>query len=147
MFSGSPAPLHAATPLFPLLAQAEPGDALGAWIRGSRRLLLLRAPGRRLLAGSDLGALLQRCRRLAVRQDRGIAVLEAHQLIAWRTLQVTTGMPYLPSAERLRALFPDLLMEGCRLEVRLGLEPPEAVLAACVAERIEVRGSRICYRA
>jgi hypothetical protein len=90
--------------------------------------------------------LLRRCRLIGVRDGAAVVVLEAQQLIAWRTLQVTTGTPYLPSLERLRALYPDLRLDGHRLEIRLGLEPPEAVLAACVAERIEVQGTRIKYR-
>jgi hypothetical protein len=101
---------------------------------------------RSLLIGPDLGALLRRCTRVAVRHGPDVVAYEAARLIAWRTLQVVTGTPCLPAFERLRALFPDLCVRESRLWLPIGLGGPEEALAACAAARISVVSSRIDYR-
>jgi len=146
MCQGAPSQLLPAARLRAVLALARPGELLGVWARGGRRALRLRINRRALLIGADLGMLLRRCDRLAIRcRDRAVAV-EAEGLIAWRTLQVVTGTPYLPELDRLRFLVPDLEVSGTRLTLRLGLGGPEEALAACVAARVPVVASWIDYR-
>ena len=72
--------------------------------------------------------------------------VDAEELIAWRTLRIVTGVPYLPEIARLRSLVPALEVSGARLAVRLGLAGPEEALAACVAARVPVVASWIEYR-
>jgi hypothetical protein len=133
--------------LLPLVALSTRADPLGIWLRGCRNLLRLRlGPAGRLLVSPDLGSLLRRCRRIAVRIAGRVVVLGAERLIAWRTLQVATGTPYLPSLERLRTVFPGAALNGRVLEVPLGTESPEAVLASCLLEGIDVSGTWISYR-
>jgi hypothetical protein len=116
-------------------------------VRAARWPLHLRAGGRDLLAATDLGYLLRRCQRILLRVEGRPAVLPAETLIAWRTLQVAIGAPYLPRAHPLRDAFPGLAASGGRLSLPIGLDGPESALAACAAARLPVAASWIEYRA
>ncbi len=146
MLHGAPSQLLPAILLHRLLALARPGELLGAWIRRGRHALRLRAEGRSLLAGSDLGALLRRCNRIAIRHHGEVLVVEAERLIAWRTLQVVAGTPYLPDQRELQALFPELEIRGSSFMLPIGLCSPEEALAACIAAKVPVVASWIEYR-
>jgi hypothetical protein len=146
MLPGAPSQLPPSVSLPAVLILARPGEQLGAWVRGAGHRLALRAGGRSLLIGADLGALLRRCTRVAVRQGQHVVAHEARHLIAWRTLRVVTGTPFLPGLERLRALFPELCARESRLWLPIGLGGPEEALSACTAARIPVLSSRIDYR-
>src|SRR4051812_44414262 len=109
MFSGPPLPLPPHLPLSRLLAHAPSSGALGAWTRGCRYAFQVYDTGTsdcRILVSADLGLLIGRCSHVAVREGEELVVLEAEQLIEWRTLQVVTGTPFLPEPERLNAMFP-----------------------------------------
>jgi hypothetical protein len=116
-------------------------------VRAGRWALHLRAGGCALLASHDLGFLLRRCERILLRVEGRATVLPAETLIAWRTLQVVVGSPYLPGVSTLRRVFPGLIVADGRLALPLGLEPAEPALAACAAERVPVAASWIEYRA
>ena len=146
MLQGSPSPLLAADLLTSVLPLARPGELIGAWMRGCRRLLRLRSARRALLAGSDLGVLLRRCNRVAIRHRSQLLVVDAERLIAWRTLRIVTGATDLPGVEQLRMLIPRLEARGSRIDVPIGLGAPEEALAACVAARVPVVASWIAYR-
>jgi len=145
MLPGAPSRLDVSFPLRRALACAHPGDLLGAWVRVGRRPLRLRARGCALLAATDLGWLLRRAARVLVRHGGRAVVLDAERLIAWRTLQVVVGAPYLPQVHELRKLYPELRADGWRLALPLGLEGAEPALAACVAARLPVAASWIDY--
>jgi hypothetical protein len=146
MCQGAPSQLLPTARLTAVLAVARPGELLGVWARGGRRALRLRVNRRALLIGADLGALLRRCNRIAIRYRGRAVVVEAEGLIAWRTLRIVTGTPYLLELERLRFLVPDLEVSGTRLTLPLGLGGPEEALAACIAARVPVVASWIEYR-
>jgi len=109
--------------------------------------LHLRAGGRALLASDDLGFLLRRCSRVVVRNGARTIALEAERLIAWRTLQIVVGAPYLPQLSELRALFPGLRVAEGRIALPIGLDGAEPALAACAAARVPVAATWIEYRA
>jgi hypothetical protein len=146
MLPGAPSRLPASFPLRRALAFAHPGEPLGAWVRMGRWPVHLRAGGCALLASADLGFLLRRAARVVVRDgDRAVA-LEADRLIAWRTLQIVVGTPYLPELRELRALYPGLRVEEGRLALPLGLDGAEPVLAVCAGARVPVAATWIEYR-
>lgn len=145
MLPGAPSRLDASFPLRRALACAHPGDLLGAWVRVGRRPLRLRAGGCALLAATDLGWLLRRAGRVLVRHGRHAVLIEAERLIAWRTLQIVVGAPYLPQVHELRQLYPELRSAGRRLTLPLGLDGAEPALAACAAARVPVAASWIDY--
>jgi hypothetical protein len=145
MLPGAPSRLHPSFPLRRALGLAHPGDPLGAWVRMGRWPLHLRAGGRALLASADLGYLLRRTARVLVRDGTTTAVLDAERLIAWRTLQVVIGTPYLPRVQALQALYPGLRVADGRLALPLGLDGAEPALAACAAARVPVAASWIDY--
>ena len=124
---------------------------MGAWLRGCGRELRLyiSAAGRcsSVLISGDLGLLLRRSSRVAVREGSQPVVLEAEVLIGWRALQVVTGTPYLPCLERLTALFPRAHLNPAGFQVPIESRAPEEVLADCLTHGIPVAGSRIIYRA
>jgi hypothetical protein len=99
-----------------------------------------------LIAG-DLGLLLQRCARVAVREGADVVLLESELLIQWRALQVVTGTPYLPCPHRLKELFPDSEIDDVGFHVPTRSCPPEAVLADCLTHGIPVAATHIIYRA
>ena len=113
MFAGSPLPLHPAWSLLSVVRQAAPGERLGAWVRGiGPRIRRGRAAGALLALSGDLGALLRCCDRVAVRHGLEPVLLPADELIGLRVLEIVLGLPYLPAAERLQALYPSLRNEG-----------------------------------
>ncbi len=146
MCQGVPSRLLPAVCLAAVLPFARPGEMLGVWTRGGRHALLLRIGHRAVLIGADLGALLRRCNRIAIRCGGRLEVVEAESLIAWRTLRIVTCTPFLPDLDRLRPLVPGLTASGTHLTLPLGLDGPEGVLAACVAAGVSVAASRIEYR-
>jgi len=146
MLPGAPSRLHSSFPLRRALGLTHPGDLLGAWVRVGRWPLRLRAGGRALLAGTDLGYLLRRCGRVLVRHGHRAVVLDADRLIAWRTLQIVVGAPFLPQVRELRAIYPNLRIAGGRITLPVGLDGPEPALAACAAARLPVSATWIDYR-
>jgi hypothetical protein len=108
--------------------------------------LHLRAGGRALLASADLGYLLRRCGCVLVRNGERPAVVDADRLIAWRTLQIVVGAPFLPRVQELRAIYPELQVAGGRISLPLGLQGAEPALAACAAARLPVTATWIEYR-
>jgi hypothetical protein len=146
MLPGAPSRLLTSFPLRRALALAHPGELLGAWVRLGRWPLHLRAGGRALHASADLGRLLRRCSRVLVRSGGGVVVVDAERLIAWRTLQIVVGAPYLPTVDGLRLLYPGLRVEHGRIALPLGLDGAEPALAACAAARIPVAATWIDYR-
>ena len=148
MHPGAPSRLSSSYPLRRALDCAHPGGPLGAWVRAGRCPAHLRAGGCALLIANDLGWLLRRCARILLRVEQQPAVLPAETLIAWRTLQVAVGAPYLPPRARLLSdAFPGLTVSAGRLSLPIGLESPEPALAACAAARVPVAASWIEYRA
>jgi hypothetical protein len=148
MFAGSPFPLHPASSLGSVLRQAIPGERLGAWVRGiGPRVRRGRVRGAGLALSGDLGALLRRCERVAVRHGAEPVVLPADELIRLRVLEIVLGLPYLPAAERLQALYPALRCQCGVLTLAVGADPPEEVLGRCAQDRIPVAASRIRYLA
>jgi hypothetical protein len=149
MLSGPPLPLSHDIPLHQLLIHASQPGTLGAWVRGSVRTLLLYEAGtgatHRLLLGPDLGYLLSRCDRIALRMGAGPVVLETDAVIQWRALQVVTASPYLAGLERLSALFPGLQPSGTGLFVPLPAGSPEQVMAELLASGVQIVGSWIVY--
>jgi hypothetical protein len=95
----------------------------------------------------DLGALLRRCDRIAVRHGPDIVVLSASQLVRCRVLEIVLGTPFLPPPAQLRALFPAVSAGRAGWSVPIGLASAEEALAICAAERVPVRASHIGYGA
>ena len=147
MLPGAPSRLPPSFPLRRALGLAHPGDPLGAWVRMGRWPLHLRAGGRALLASADLGYLLRRCAAVVVRDGESAAVLDADRLIAWRTLQIVVGAPYLPDVRALRAMYPGLRLAPGRIALPIGLDGAEPALAACAAARVPVAATWIEYGA
>jgi len=145
---GSPAPLLPSSTLAFLLRLARPGERLGAWVRGIGQRVrsgYAISGGVRLALSADLGALIRRCDRVAVRQRGSAVLLPAEQLIGLRVLEVVLGLPYLPGAERLRTLYPGLRVQEGVLALPIGRDSPEEALGLCAAGRIPVVASRIRY--
>ena len=145
MLPGAPSRLPTSFPLRRALGLAHPGDPLGAWVRMGRCPLHLRAGGRALLASTDLGYLLRRCAQVIVRDGEAAIVLEADQLIAWRTLQIVIGAPFLPAVQALQAMYPDLRVTHGRIALPIGLDGAELALSACAAARVPVTATWIAY--
>jgi hypothetical protein len=146
MLPGAPSRLSASFPLRRALGLAHPGEPLGAWVRMGRWPLHLRAGGCALLASADLAYLLRRSARVLVRDGGRPRIVQAERLIAWRTLQIVVGAPYLPDVERLRAIYPGLRVAEGRIALPLGLDGAEPALAACAAARVPVAATWIEYR-
>jgi hypothetical protein len=151
MFRGAPHPLSPDVRLSHLLSLTSLADPIGAWVSASRRrfrIYQLEQPSSsQVLASSDLGFLLGRCARVAVREGRHVALLSSPALVHWRALQVVTATPHLPAVERMRAVFPRLYLTDRGFMVPLHTESAEEVLARCVSEGLRVTGSRIVYGA
>jgi hypothetical protein len=149
MFSGPPLPLSSDLPLNFLLDNVRPSETLGAWVRHSTQRLILHDTirgGGRILVSADLGFLLGRCNRVALRERSAPVILEAETVIEWRTLQVITGLPHLPGVERLVQQFPDIIRCGSLgFLIPIPVRSPEEVLAECLANGIDVSGSRVVY--
>jgi len=147
---GSPAPLLPSSPLALVLGLARRGERIGAWVRGIGHRVRVGggAPtGVRLALSADLGALLRRCERIAVRQGAAPVLLAAEELIGLRVLEVVLGLPHLPAPDRLRALYPGLRVHQGVLALPIGRDSPEEALGLCAAGRIPVVASRIRYLA
>jgi len=145
MLPGAPSRLPPSFPLRRALAFAHPGELLGAWVRVCRWPLHLRAGGCDLLAGTDLGFLLRRSARVLVRSGGRAIALAAEQLIAWRTLQIALGAPYLPRLRELRELYPGIRVTHGRIALPIGLGDGASALAACAQAGLRVAGSWIEY--
>jgi len=145
MLPGAPSRLPPSLPLRRALAFAHPGELLGAWVRLCRWPLHLRAGGCALLAGTDLGFLLRRAGRVLIRIGERPVALPAEQLIAWRTLQIAVGAPYLPAVAELRELYPGLRVAHGRIALPLGLGDGAAALAFCARAGLPVAGSWVEY--
>jgi hypothetical protein len=81
-----------------------------------------------------------------VRDGEAAIALEADQLIAWRTLQIVVGAPYLPEVQVLRDMYPGLRVAQGRITLPIGLDGAEPALAACAAARVPVAATWIVYR-
>lgn len=147
MLPGAPSRLPPAFPLRRALAFAHPGEPLGAWVRVGRWPLHLRAGGCALLTGADLGYLLRRCGQVVVRSGGHAVALAAEQLIAWRTLQIAVGAPFLPELRELRELYPGLRVAHGHIGLPLGLGDGASALAFCARAGLAVAGSWIEYQA
>lgn len=149
MFLGPPLPLPPNTPLSRLLDLTRPPETLGAWTRGCTHQFRVYGTGtgdrRSVLVSGDLGFLLGRCSRVALREGTELVVLEVELLIQWRALQVVTATPYLPGVERLKACYPGLQCQERTMLVPLRSRSPEEFLAQCVREGMQVTESRIVY--
>ena len=149
MFAGAPLPLSPDVLLSHLLALTRHADPLGAWVSACRHRVRIYRMGQptlhQVLASSDLGFLLGRCTRVAIREGCHVTVLPSQAVIHWRALQVATATPYLPGLERMRALFPRLQIASSGFRVPLQTESAEEVLARCVSEGLRVTGSRVVY--
>jgi hypothetical protein len=144
----SPAPLPPSSPLALILATVRRGERVGAWVRGVGqrvRLGCVAQLGIRLVVSADLGALLRRCDRIAVRRQGAPVLLPADELIGLRVLEVVLGLPYLPDTERLRTLYPGLRVHEGVLALPIGRDSPEEALGLCAAGRIPVVATRIRY--
>lgn len=150
MFPGSPARIVPGWPLRGLLTLAGPGVILGVWLRGCIRPLALRCRGpygtRHLLVSEDLGFLLRRCARVALRDGRLVRAVPAGALLGCRVLEIILATPYLPPPDQLRQLFPTARVREGVVALPLGLGSPEEALALCAAERVPVAATRIAYR-
>ena len=151
MFPGSPARILPTWPLRALLPLATGGGVLGVWLRGCARPLAVRCRGQAgakdLLLADDLGYLLRRCGRIALRDGNRIRQVRAGVLLRCRVLEIVLAAPYLPPPEQLRLLFPAAQVREGVVAMPLGLGSPEEVLALCAAERLPVAATRIAYRA
>jgi hypothetical protein len=98
-----------------------------------------------MLLSGDLGLLLRRCCRVAVRDRWRARVLTAEALIHWRALQVVTATPCLPSQQKLREIFPSAILDEQSFLVLMQEATPETVLAECLRFGILVTESRIVY--
>jgi hypothetical protein len=149
MFFGPPLPLSPDLPLNFLLHNVRPSETLGAWVRHSTLRLSLHdtmRAGGRILVSADLGFLLGRCNRVALRERSAPVILDADMVIQWRTLQVITGLPYLPGLGRLVEQFPGIIPCGpLGLLIPIPERSPEEVLAECLATGMQVTGSRVVY--
>lgn len=150
MFPGSPSRLLPTWPLHALLPLASTGLVLGVWLRGCTRPLPVRCRGRdgarQLLASEDLGYLLRRCARIALRDGEVVRPVSARVLLGCRVLEIVLASPYLPPPVQLRQLFPRARVREGVVALPLGLGSPEEALALCAAERLPVAATRIAYR-
>ena len=149
MFLGPPLPLPDDLPLSRLITLADNLADVGAWVRCAAReqRLYHTAPGRRcrVLISGDLGVLLRSCGHIALREGNRAVLLDAEVVIHWRVLQVVAATPYLPGLEGLKVRFPEAQFDSAGLSIPVCGWSPEAVLAECLAQGIQVIGSRIVY--
>jgi hypothetical protein len=71
--------------------------------------------------------------------------LAAEQLIAWRTLQIAVGAPYLPELRELRELYPGLRVTRDGIALPIGLGDGASAFAFCARAGLSVAGSWIEY--
>lgn len=150
MFQGPLLPLSPDVTLRDLLGHGRQPGHIGAWIRGGvYRIHIHKVPARSrcsVLASADLGFLLRRCEEVAVRAGDCTIVLASEVVIQWRALQVATATPYLPGLDHLRTLFPGLRSTPNGFLVPVAKQSAEEVLAFCLEEGMQVRGSRVVYQ-
>ena len=150
MFQGLLLPLSPDVTLRELLGHGRPPGDIGAWIRGAvSRLHIHKVPAHSrcsVLASAELGFLLRRCVEVAVREGGRTVVLPSEVVIEWRALQVATATPYLPGLDHLKALFPGLRRIPNGFLVPVAKQSAEEVLASCLEEGMQVRGSRVVYQ-
>lgn len=150
MFPGSPARVHPSWALRSVLPLAEAGSVLGVWLRGCRRPQGVRydepSGPRYLLVSDDLGYLLRRCSRVAVRDGGEVRAVSAGVLVGCRVLEIVLATPYLPAPHQLRRLFPAARVCEGVVALPLGFGSPEEALALCASERLPVSETRIAYR-
>ena len=150
MFPGSPARILPTWPLRFLVPLATRGTPLGVWLRGCVRpqAVRCRGPGglRHLLVSDDLGYLLSRCGRVALRDGDVVRAVSARVLLGCRVLEIVLATPYLPPPHQLRRLFPAARVAEGVVALPLGLGSAEEALALCAAERLPVSATRIAYR-
>src|SRR3954467_9705920 len=95
MLAGTPLQLHPSSSLASVLREVAAGERLGVWLRGiGPKVRRGCAAGARLAPSRDLGALLCRCDRVAVRHGGGTVLLPADELIRLRVLEIVLGLPY-----------------------------------------------------
>ncbi len=149
MLSGTPLSLPGEFPVRLLLPLIHGRKQAGVWVRGARHQLRVHvhSAGRvgPILISRDLGYLLRRCCSVVVRIGKQAVVLAAEELIRCRALQVVTGTPYLPSAERLRGILPELELGSAGFSIPIRHQLPEEVLSLCLTHGIPVAASRIAY--
>jgi len=150
MFPGSPARVLPTWPLRSLIPLATCGEPLGVWLRGCIRPQAVHCRGpdgpRLLLASDDLGYLLGRCGRVALRDGGVVRAVSARVLLGCRVLEIVLATPYLPPPDQLRRLFPAARVAEGVVALPLGLGSAEEALALCAAERLPVLATRIAYR-
>jgi hypothetical protein len=150
MFPGSPARILPAFPLRSVILLASPGNPLGVWLRGCVRAQAVRCRGpdglHPLLVSDDLGYLLGRCARVALRDGDEVRAVSARALLGCRVLEIVLATPYLPAPDQLRRLFPAARVAEGVVALPLGLGSAEEALALCAAERLTVLATRITYR-
>jgi hypothetical protein len=152
MLNGPLLPLLPEYPLAQLVGLIDTRDArepLGAWLAGvdGAISLCVTARGRccRMLLSSDLGLLLARCTRVAVRQESQSHVLTTEAIMRLRTLEVGIAKGSAQHPERLQQIFPGTVLEGAGIRIPLQSVRPEVVLAECVTHGLTVTESRITY--
>jgi hypothetical protein len=149
------APLLPLLPEYPLaqlvglIDTSEAREPLGAWLAGvdDAVSICVTAGGRccRMLLCGDLGLLLARCSRVAVRQGSQPHVLTTEAIIRLRTLEVGVTRGSVQNPDRLQELFPGAVLDGAEIRIPLQSVLPEVVLAECVTHGITVTESRITY--
>jgi hypothetical protein len=152
MLNGPLLPFLPEYPLAQLVGLIDTPDArqpLGVWVTRLENAMSIcvTARGRccRMLLSGDLGLLLARCTRVAVRQGPQTHVLSADALLRMRVLEVGTTQASVQNPERLKEIFPGAVLEGAGIRIPLRTMVPEVVLAECVTHGIRVTESRITY--
>ena len=124
---------------------------MGAWIRGACPAFcfhsILYGKQHAVLGSSDLGLLLSRCNRVALREGDLPVVLAVEKILEWRALQVVTATPHLPGLEFLEQQFPGLQLNAGGLMVPIRTHSPEEILSVCLTQGVRVAGTRVVYSA
>jgi hypothetical protein len=145
MFPGSPARIPPSWPLRCLVPLADADGPLGVWLRGCTQPQAIQFRGRHLLVSDDLGYLLRRCGRIALRDGGGVRAVTAGVLVGCRVLEIVLGTPYLPPPHQLRRLFPAARVRKGVVALPLGLGSAEEALALCASAQLPVSATRITY--
>ena len=145
MFPGSPARIPPSWPLRCLVPLADADGPLGVWLRGCTKPQAIQFRGRHLLVSDDLGYLLRRCGRIALRDGGGVRAVPAGVLVGCRVLEIVLATPYLPPPHQLRRLFPAARVREGVVALPLGLGSAEEALALCASEQVPVSATRITY--
>jgi hypothetical protein len=152
MLDGPLLPLLPQYPLAQLVGLLDTRDTrepLGAWLTGVDDVISIcvTARGRccRMLLSGDLGLLLARCHRVAVRQGSQAHVMTSDAVMRLRALELGITRGSAPNPERLQELFPGVVLEGTEIRIPLQSVLPEVVLAECVTHGLTVTQSRIVY--